>query len=708
MSFTSSIRAGGAFLEISLKDNLAGGLNRAGRRLKAFGVGVRNVGAGMLAVGAAAATPFIASVRIFADFADKMSEVRAVTGATEADFQRLQEEAKRLGAATSFSAREVAEGMKFLGQAGFTTEQILAGIPAVLNLARAGALDLGVASDIASDVGSAFGLSANEIARVADVMAVTASSANTNIEMMGQSLKFAAPLAKAAGQSLEDTSAAIGVLGNSGIKATTAGTDLALIMKKLADNGTQESLAEVGVSAVDASGKMRSLGDVMRDLGEATRGMTDQQRLSFFADNFDRAAKSAIILSDAGDSFSDLRGKIGDSEGAAEEMAKTMDDNIGGSFRSLKSSVEGVAIAIGEAIAEPVAEFADSAKRTAQWVGLVIKNNKGLIRTVVGVIAVVAAVGAGLVVLGTIIGAISFAFTGLAAAASAAGTAVGILTTIIGALFTPIGLIVVSVVGLIALLLYLTGAAQIAFNYLKEAFGSLKDTAMKAFGGIKDAMAVGDLELAAKILWLGLKLEFQKGVHFLTEIWVGFKEMFISIFNQAVAAVQKTWNRALGLIAKGAAKMGDLLNSDTLRGASASVEGSIESDEAIDRRSRQAADARTEAFAQQLQESEASIKAARKEFEEAIGQAAKARAALDAEDEKTDDQEKLPELPDLSGVGQQIKQAAETRGTFSAAAASRLGQAGGPAQRTAKAAEEIAGNTKKLLDEARHGGLEFA
>jgi TP901 family phage tail tape measure protein len=143
-----------------------------------------------------------------------------------------------------------------------------------------------MAADIASDVGSAFGLAADQIGHIADVMSVTASSANTSIEMMGQTLKFAAPLAKAAGQSLEDTAAAIGALGNSGIKASMAGTDLALIMKKMG-NEARTALGKMGVQSVDAEGNVRSVLEVMKDLGAATKGLSEADRLKFFSETFE-------------------------------------------------------------------------------------------------------------------------------------------------------------------------------------------------------------------------------------------------------------------------------------------------------------------------------------------------------------------------------------------------------------------------------------
>ena len=521
---SSSIRAGKAFVEATM-DNAAlnKGLAAASARLKAFGVSVKQIGLQMVGTGAAFAAPFVASVKVFSTFADTMAQVRAVTGASENDFSRLNAKAKELGATTSFTASQVAEGMKFLGMAGFNTEQVLAGIPAVLNLARAGAIDLGLAADIASDVGSAFGMTADEIGHVADVMAVTASSANTNIEMMGETLKYAAPLAKAAGQSLEDTATAIGVLGNSGIKASNAGTDLALIFKLMGGDARQ-ALSDIGVESVDAQGNLRSVVDVMKELGDATRGMTEADRLAFFAKNFDRAAKSAIILASGGDSLDALGKKIGSADGAAAKMAATMDDNVGGAFRALMSSVEGVAIAIGEALQGPIRDIASALTSFAQGVKLAVENNVGLIQVVALLAGAVVALGGAMIVLSPII--------------TAAGSALGVMAVALPAILSPLGLVVAGFTAFAGILLTQTDLGGQAIQWLASKFQVLQAEAMTVFGGIADALSAGDIQLAGEILWAELKLLWQQGLVALQSMW----NELPALWGNVVKALSQLWD----------------------------------------------------------------------------------------------------------------------------------------------------------------------
>lgn len=300
----------------------------------------------------------IASVKAFASFDAGMASVAAITQSTGKELDSLREKAKELGSTTQFSATQAAEGMKFLGMAGFDTQQILAGIGPTLSLAAAGSLELGMAADIASDVSSAFGLTADEIARVADVLATTATSANTTVEMMGETFQFAAPVAKAAGQSIEEVSIAAGILGNAGIKASSAGTDLKNVMVAIAKEDSASKIRDLGVELVNAEGEMRPLLEIMADFGRATERLTGPQRLATAIDIFGKiSGKSALILSDAGDSVDKLRAKMDQAPGSANRMAKVMQDSLGGVGVRIKSAMEGMAISMVEGLEKPLNEI---------------------------------------------------------------------------------------------------------------------------------------------------------------------------------------------------------------------------------------------------------------------------------------------------------------------------------------------------------------
>ncbi len=397
-------RAGGAYVEVYAKTNKAErAMKRMANRMRAFGNQVKSIGRNMVMGGTLAIAGLVPVVSTLSSFQDKVSAVKAVTGATAGEMNKLTAKAKELGATTSYSASQVAEAMQFLGMAGFDTGQILESIPDVLNLARAGMIELGPAADIVSDVGSAFGLTAEEIGRVSDVMAMTATSSNTSIEMLGDTFKYAAPLAAAAGQEIEMTAAAAGILGNNGIKATMAGTDLALIMKKLSDPSARKAIEALGVQVVDAKGNIRPLVGIMQDLDRVIAGMTSADQLAFMAKTFGRAAKSAQILSSQSKQFRELEAKIQGSAGAAAAMAKTMDDNVGGKLRNLMSALEGSMIKLGEALTpvlEPlIKDVTEFLNVSIEW----ISQNEELVQQIASLTIGITALGAVIHVAGTAI-----------------------------------------------------------------------------------------------------------------------------------------------------------------------------------------------------------------------------------------------------------------------------------------------------------------
>lgn len=777
MAGAREIKAGRAYVEILARDNVQRGLRSAQKKLLAFGQSMQGLGTRVGGLAAAAAAPLAMATQVFSGFSDKMSQVRAVTGATGEDFAKLTAQAKHLGATTSFSSGDVADGMIYLGMAGFKTQQILAGIPAVLNLARAGAVDLGRAADIASDVGSAFGLAADELTHIADVMAVTTANANTNIDMMGETLKYAAPIAKAAGQSLEDTATAIGIVGNSGIKASMAGTDLALIFK-LMGGEAKSALKSVGVESVDAQGNIRSVLEVMKELGQATRNMTKEKRLAFFAKNFDRAGKSAIILADAGNQIDELRQKIGDADGAAARMAGVMEDNIGGAFRELESSIEGVAIAIGDAIAPMIRVWAGGLTRVAGVIQNLVENNGELLNRIAQVLAVALSAGAGLFAVGTAASVLSVAFGGLA-------TIVGLVSSAIAGLvaFAPIlALIGGAATAVYAFRSQVVGAIQaigtwiMSFGMVRDAiggltsvFGELWSEAQIAFDGISDALAAGDIVAAAKMLWGLLQLEWRKGINFLNQHWIAWKAFFLDVFSNAVSSAAavfingwaglqsawlnltgffldawntftngllKGWRTASNFISKGILRLMSFFDSsidvaaaskaldDELAGKNRA--GDSARDRAIQERERErqrrlaeieagrtgalgelrsmtdsAQASRQSQFEKDLAESQAAVDAARREFEEAREDAAIARMqsevnAINTAGAGGGGGAIPPNLTDAAeATSAAIGKADSVRGTFSAFAAAGLG-GGSAADRTAKATEETAKNTKKL------------
>ncbi len=336
------------------------GIDKLGSVAKA-GMGIL-VKAGAAAVGALGAAG-VAVIKVGSDFEAAMSEVQAISGATGSDLEKLSDAAKEMGATTKFSASESAEALKYMAMAGWDTEEMLNGLPGVINLAAASGEALGTVSDIVTDAMTAFGLSTEETSRFVDVLAQTANKSNTNVAMLGESFQYVAPVAGALGFSIEDTAVALGLMANSGIKASQAGTSLRTLFTNLTNPVGQSAKAieALGISIQNSDGSMKSFSEIMGDLRGEFSKMTEAEKAQYAAMLAGQEGMSGLLaIVNASDSdFQDLAASIAQSNGAAEEMAQTMQNNLQGSITSFRSAAEGLGIAIYEGIKDKVKNTVD-------------------------------------------------------------------------------------------------------------------------------------------------------------------------------------------------------------------------------------------------------------------------------------------------------------------------------------------------------------
>lgn len=243
-------------------------ISAAGEKLKDVGGKIEGVGNSLKYVSAAAAGALTGIVKTTADFDSGMSKVAAVSGAAGSDFDALREKAREMGATTKFTATEASEAMNYMAMAGWKTEQMLGGISGIMNLAAASGEELATTSDIVTDALTAFGMKAEDSGRFADILASAASNANTNVAMMGESFKYAAPVAGSLGYSAEDVAVALGLMANSGIKASLAGTSLRNMFTRMAKptKESQEAMERLGISLQDDEGNMYSFRQIMDQL----------------------------------------------------------------------------------------------------------------------------------------------------------------------------------------------------------------------------------------------------------------------------------------------------------------------------------------------------------------------------------------------------------------------------------------------------------
>ena len=273
-------------------------IQAAGQKMSEFGDKVTSAGKAFAPISGAAAGGLTAAVKEAASFDAQMSKVQAISGASTEDMEALRAKAREMGAATKFSAEEAGQGLEYMAMAGWKTEQMMDGIQPILNLAAASGEELGTTSDIVTDALTGFGLKAEDAGHFADILAAASSNANTNVSMLGESFKYAAPVAGALGYSAEDVSVALGLMANSGIKASQAGTSLRNIFQRMA-KPTKESEAamnRLGVSMYNDEGQMYSFMDIMEQLRSSMGNikMPTEEAMEQFALLDEQCASGAI------------------------------------------------------------------------------------------------------------------------------------------------------------------------------------------------------------------------------------------------------------------------------------------------------------------------------------------------------------------------------------------------------------------------------
>ena len=292
------------------------------------------------------------TIDVGAKFDTAMSKVSAISGAKGDELLKLREKAKEMGASTKYTASEAAEAFNYMAMAGWTTEEMLEGISGVLNLAASSGTDLAETTDIVTDAMTAMGYSAGDAGHFADVLAAASANANTNVLKMGQTFQYAAPVLGALKYNIEDAALAIGLMADSGIKADKAGTALRSILTRLAapPKDCANAMMELGISLTDAQGNMRPLKDVINDLRTSFSGLTEEEKASFAKAIAGKEAMSGLlsIVNTSKAKYDQLTGAISNCDGAADNMANTMLDNVEGGFTRLKSNFESTQIAIYE------------------------------------------------------------------------------------------------------------------------------------------------------------------------------------------------------------------------------------------------------------------------------------------------------------------------------------------------------------------------
>ena len=396
MATASAIRAGRAYVELTLENNkFLSRLNSSASKLKKKCEEIQKKAVVTIKIATVSMAPVVYSTKVFSGFDDQMRKVEAVTQTAAEKMGALTDQAKFLGRTTSFTASQVAQGMVELGRAGFKADEIAKSIAAVMNLARGTDIPISDASEIASMALRSFNLNASQMTHVCDVLVATTNNSSQSLVDLGESLKYVAPIAAQTGMSLEDTVKSLGVLANYGIKGSNAGTALKNVRVRMSRAKSAKTYGDLGVKVYDNDGGLRNTADILYDVGTAVQNMTDGERLKVFNRLFGMIGLAGGTVLTTAENFRNLYDAIDNADKVAQKTAATMDAGIGGSVRIALSAVEGLAIAVGNAMTPAAMELMQKIIDCSDRLAKFVENNEGLIRTVakVGGALIVGATG---------------------------------------------------------------------------------------------------------------------------------------------------------------------------------------------------------------------------------------------------------------------------------------------------------------------------
>ena len=521
-------------------------IDEAGKKLEQVGDKMTMAGKKMLPVTAAITGIGTAAVKTTADFDSSMSQVSAISGATGEDLDALRDKAREMGSKTKFSASEAADAMSYMAMAGWKTEDMLDGISGVMDLAAASGEDLATTSDIVTDALTAFGLTAADSGHFADVLAAASSNANTNVAMMGETFRYVAPIAGALGFSVEDTSEAIGLMANAGIKSSQAGTSLRTIMNSLTGpiDIVGENLGEVTIQTTNADGSMRDLSDILADCRSAFSQLSESEKANTAEALVGKNAMSGFLalMNAAPEDIDKLSSAIKECDGTAHDMAETMQDNLAGQLTILKSQLQELAISFGEVMMPAIRKIVSAIQ------GFIDKLNgmdDGTRAMIIKVGLLVAAIGPLLIIFGTMLSTIGKAMQAYVALAKgigklklamSSGTGIaGKLSAAISGISAPVVAIVAVIAVLVAAFVHLWKTNDGFREAIIGTWERIKATVSKFIEGVRERLAA-------------LGISFSDIAQMIKTIWEGLCSILAPVFEGAFEAVSTILETVLGVL----------------------------------------------------------------------------------------------------------------------------------------------------------------
>ena len=517
------------FDEYAAKAEKVGGtLTSVGQKLLPLSTGIAGLG--------------VAAVKTTADFDSEMSKVSAISGATGTDLDKLRGKAREMGAKTKFSASEAAQGMQYMAMAGWKTQDMMDGLEGIMNLAAASGEDLASTSDIVTDALTAFGLSAKDSSHFSDILAAASSNANTNVSMMGETFKYAAPVLGSLGYTAEDAALAIGLMANAGIKSSQAGTSLRGAITNLAKptDTVAAAMDKYGISLTDSSGKMLSLRELMEQLRQKLGGLSEAEQAQAAAALFGKEAMSGMlaIINGSDKDFEKLAGAIDNCDGSSEKMANTMNDNLQGQITILMSQLQELAISFGEIL---MPKIRDIVTHIQNFVDKLNAMDEGQKETILRIGMFVAALAPMLMGLGKVItfsANVSRALGTLSAGLVKAGGFSGVFTKALGLITSPAAIVVGVIAAITAVIIHLWNTNEDFRNTITAIWQKIKDAFTTFAAGISERLSA-------------LGITFSDVTSAIKTIWDGFCNLLAPVleaaFSTIAIALQTAFNVILGI-----------------------------------------------------------------------------------------------------------------------------------------------------------------
>ena len=540
-----------AMNNVNNMDDQFSGLKKVGQTFTEIGTALTlGVTAPIVAFGTAA-------VSASADFESAMSKVQALSGATGQDLKDLEEAAKHYGATTQYSATQAADALGYMALAGWNSKESITALPGVLNLAASSEMELAEASDLVTDYLSAFGMEAGQAGQMADVLAYAQANSNTTTRGLGDAFKNCAVNAKGFGMDVESTTAVLGKLADQGLKGSEAGTALNAVIRDMTQKMKDGKIAigDTKVAITDANGNFRDMTDIVRDVEKATQGMSEAERINALQTTFtaDSIKAMGIMLNTGSDSLGEFTTELYNSNGAAEKMAKTMQDNLKGKVNELKSAFEGLCINLGNILLPAITNV-------IQWLTKLTSWFAGLPEPVQKVIVAIGLMAAAIGPVITAVGLAITTFTKVKEAIEIVRIAMMLLgdkLAIIGAASGPIFLIIAGITALVAAFLWLWNNCEEFRNFWINLWNYCKDTFNTFVTNNKATLE--KLKKNFSDMWNAVKQVFTSALNIIKALFTGdldllkksassWKDGMLNLYKAGWDAIKNVFTLALNLI----------------------------------------------------------------------------------------------------------------------------------------------------------------